>query len=1162
MKKKYLLCAFLWLCALTSHAQSASNIQRLNIKSPEVAAFTKVGDIPVSLYTGVPQISIPIYEVKNGSLSLPITLDYQATAVQVNQEATWVGLNWLLNAGGVVTTQVTKPDAGTLKDDWRYLYNKLPLTSIGNNDLGQLYRMNGCHEMNWRGVYGYNRFRNVRNPQSPDLSFELYAKMLDNHEGEAQCYSANFMGHSFEFIYHPLQEKFIVIGKEKKYKIEGGGTGFTKITDADGVEYGFGIVEVNAPEAYTNAPYLKRSTSFYLTQIKHPDGRTIYLRYKQHGSIRMLPEVTETWFYNFPNKANYNVEKELTSLVKINNYYLSEIVTDDVTVTFNTGTRTDLQGGRKLESIEVKDKSGNVQRRFRFAYNYFKGNGVGGNRLYDYYNSHNQLNNYNSLYSDAQINNRLQLVSLHEEAVEDGKLHKLPPYRFAYNNNLPGKSSSARDYWGYFNGKNNRTLCVKRAEAEESGYNSFPYSSTVATGDRRCNPQSITAGLLTAITYPTGGVTALEYEPHSFTNFTYLNTLQTGTFPTLSLHAVSTNTNDYMPSTETEPRDFTTDQEMEVEVSVSYYCPTTLYWREMLGSAALLIAYKTVNTSNGTSVQTYPYKVWALSPSDTLTAQNGYAKRKEKIMLPAGKYQLKCDMSAPQIAPYPHFPGSRRVDAQLKTTGVINSYGGGVRIKEIRQTDGNGQTLTIRYDYNQAGGTSTGILMTPLHFVRKKMQVYQTEQKGTNAYLHTATLKEYWMASSSDMTPARGIAVGYSQVGVERGDGKTVYEFWNRRITNVATEYCPPLPDPRNGDILKESVYSQAGQLKKETVNSYTVLKKEHHFVNALVEDIYYGPDAPISEVVDGYATLCGGGRMMFCIYPSSVFQIERTRQVVREYIGKDTVEVERKYTYNPWNLKTATMQTCYKPGESETLHYLYPQNYANTGSSYPGTLTAKHILNPPLEIVRIADRDGAQTVIAAELNRYNNNGQPVSHSNLKLSKPLAAGSFKFSNKTAGVIGTDTLNQRSYSPSSGYLADVTCTYTTNGNLATVTEKQNLTTVYLWSYGKQHLIAEIANTTLEEVKKALGYTTDAQLAALESEAAPDVNAIRQKLDAYFKGSQALVTTYTYKPFAGITSKTEPNGNVTYYEYDALGRLTKVTDRNGKTVQRFEYHYKNQ
>ncbi len=76
---------------------------------------------------------------------------------------------------------------------------------------------------------------------------------------------------------------------------------------------------------------------------------------------------------------------------------------------------TDLMGGRKLESIEIRNKADQLFKRFRFTYDYFAGNGVGGNRLREYYESRNLLTNYNSLYSDAEVNNRLRLVSLQKK---------------------------------------------------------------------------------------------------------------------------------------------------------------------------------------------------------------------------------------------------------------------------------------------------------------------------------------------------------------------------------------------------------------------------------------------------------------------------------------------------------------------------------------------------------------------------------------------------------------------------------------------------------------------------------------------------------------------------------------------------------------------------
>lgn len=69
-------------------------------KTPEVAAFQQIGDIPVGNYTGTMGLSIPIYTIECCDLKVPISLDYLGSAIRVDQEATWVGLNWILNAGG------------------------------------------------------------------------------------------------------------------------------------------------------------------------------------------------------------------------------------------------------------------------------------------------------------------------------------------------------------------------------------------------------------------------------------------------------------------------------------------------------------------------------------------------------------------------------------------------------------------------------------------------------------------------------------------------------------------------------------------------------------------------------------------------------------------------------------------------------------------------------------------------------------------------------------------------------------------------------------------------------------------------------------------------------------------------------------------------------
>jgi hypothetical protein len=51
--------------------------------SPDAAALGKYGNIPVSPYTGVPNISIPLYTIKSGDLTMPVSLSYHSSGNKV-----------------------------------------------------------------------------------------------------------------------------------------------------------------------------------------------------------------------------------------------------------------------------------------------------------------------------------------------------------------------------------------------------------------------------------------------------------------------------------------------------------------------------------------------------------------------------------------------------------------------------------------------------------------------------------------------------------------------------------------------------------------------------------------------------------------------------------------------------------------------------------------------------------------------------------------------------------------------------------------------------------------------------------------------------------------------------------------------------------------------
>ena len=70
-----------------------------------IASLAKFGDIPVSMFTGTPKITIPIFKLKSLEKSMPISLDYDAAGFQINALPSCTGHNWSLQAGGVITRQ-------------------------------------------------------------------------------------------------------------------------------------------------------------------------------------------------------------------------------------------------------------------------------------------------------------------------------------------------------------------------------------------------------------------------------------------------------------------------------------------------------------------------------------------------------------------------------------------------------------------------------------------------------------------------------------------------------------------------------------------------------------------------------------------------------------------------------------------------------------------------------------------------------------------------------------------------------------------------------------------------------------------------------------------------------------------------------------------------
>lgn len=130
MKHSAFVCcavSFLFLGATSVQAQSTSDLTDVHFYPPSAVSMMKYIDYPVSHRTGIPEITIPLYTIRSGSLELPVNLSFHLDDfARLNQLAGTAGAGWSLSCDmqvsriingvddlkttGYLHTGVSKPD--------------------------------------------------------------------------------------------------------------------------------------------------------------------------------------------------------------------------------------------------------------------------------------------------------------------------------------------------------------------------------------------------------------------------------------------------------------------------------------------------------------------------------------------------------------------------------------------------------------------------------------------------------------------------------------------------------------------------------------------------------------------------------------------------------------------------------------------------------------------------------------------------------------------------------------------------------------------------------------------------------------------------------------------------------------------------------------------
>src|SRR5258705_237383 len=327
------------IVASPAFAQNAKQLQP-SVPSPTAASLGKFGDVPVSYFTGVPQISIPLFTVKGKTLGLPVSLDYHAGGIKVEEIGGWVGMGWALEAGGVITRTVR----GIADEKFEGYWNT-----------GHVF----YEPQNWTF------------PPPVQLVANMYNEVQD---GEPDQFFFNFAGQSGEFAggdtstvhtSNPSSNIFVTI-PYRKWRIQpvlGLDPFFNYstimswiITTEDGTKYTFAAPEITLDR---NRPWQGQSglysypyaSSWYLTEIRSPGGDSItfgYTNYKAEHHLGMTrEEITDTYesepgACGFPpNPPGGSTIQDLHSQSFHYGKWLTKIGSATDTIIFHTSLRND-----------------------------------------------------------------------------------------------------------------------------------------------------------------------------------------------------------------------------------------------------------------------------------------------------------------------------------------------------------------------------------------------------------------------------------------------------------------------------------------------------------------------------------------------------------------------------------------------------------------------------------------------------------------------------------------------------------------------------------------------------------------------------------------------------------------------------------------------------
>lgn len=1116
--------------------------------SPEAASICKYGNIPVGYYSGTANVTIPIHEIDLDGKKFPISLSYNTTGIKVSQEASCVGLGWVLNAGGCISREIR--GISDFDVNYGYCWNQIPdtlvymLADISNpiNPANAHYYLRDYYTgrkdaepdvfnysiPGYQGIMFVPFCSNVPINNRPNLLDSVFFyRNEDNLRGVCHLYNNHMQsinedppvwsiydGDGYRYDFYDVEKNYYFNRNysDNTYPSYKGARAISERVASDGNLY------VDDYEKLVHPSWL-------LTQIISPRGNAITFEYEV-DDIFTFPKRQDLECYLLEhNNSLANPYRHRTySTSRIKQLRLKTIRYQLSKITFNGSNRYDIlpydpQALPKcISQIIVEDSLSTYRKTFNFEYTYMH-------------------NNVYSNINNTDIQSRLVLKKI---STDDGN------YEFTYNSEcLPDKDSNAYDDYGYYN----KTTAASSTWGGTNGsyinhsVTYIPEVNLYGEAVRHLNGRSRAvsvegslAGILTKVKYPTGLETSFDYEGRTVTQFTgFEMTLRNDTIVIDSIGAIYNNDSSGI-------RDDCFSHDLDIEISDFYNIKYTI--QRLPNSTSN--AYMTENScghfyiipydENG-NLQNNMIVYESLTYADGLAAQ--YQKKTVQFSkrIPKGRYRCELYIESSIAAEYTATIGKFEIHQEPEINNVyLTPLIGGARVRRITNTYH--EELLSKQEFSYQGGKLLDLSPNYTCIVYKSPSSF-ADFLPSNVFGTFIVGSSFPFSSPNSFTQRN--PVGYSIVEVKNYLSDNEYnlqkyyyhnesdqplQYTKTAYYNVGTEYPSYLscPDLNNGELDTIKYYDSNGLLiKKEEYTYQTQYNKVIHGIQ------FYEPMSELISHIDPNRLRFNHEYMPIQLsaklydIPTSLRTINRTKTTTK-YFSDGNIQERSVTKYLNTNDKPYRIVNYDSLNDStETInHYVTDQGYYNS------VLAQKNMRNAPLETIQLKNGH----VISAEKTDY-----------LYM---IPAQRYLFRSNTPRTLSNfSSFYQLEYNVDS---CDAEHYYLP----LQVSDRSEVPTSYLWSYDYYYPVAIIRGMSAQQLS-ALFITDD-----IGRSLNPDIEAIT---DVLSQVPDIQFEIYTYDMWGNVINHRDVNGLQHNFIYDIQGRLIEKKDYNNRTREKYQYHYEN-